>query len=168
MELEGKVAVVTGGGRGLGRATVLALAERGARVVALARSLDEVEETARLIRAQYGVGRSLAIRADVTRERDVAEAFETVRKRWGGTDILVNNAGDVGATKPVIALTLDEWRYSMDTHLTGAFLCAREAMRDMARRRWGRIISVSSGSNTTAMPKRASTCARRSRLRFSR
>ena len=75
MELEGKVALVTGGGRGLGRATAVTLAERGARVVVAARSLQEVEETARLIREQYGVGRSMAIRMDVTRERDVIEAF---------------------------------------------------------------------------------------------
>ncbi len=87
MELEGKVALVTGAGRGLGRATALALAEQGARVAAVARSLPEVEETALLIRRQFGVGLSLAIRADVTRETDVQNAFETVRKRWGGVDI---------------------------------------------------------------------------------
>ena len=109
MELEGKVALVTGGGRGLGRAVSLALAEQGARVAVLARSLPEVEETARLIRQYYGVGRSMAVRADVTNEREVVEAFDAVRKRWGGVDILVNNAGDPGATKPIIALTLAEW-----------------------------------------------------------
>src|SRR5437763_16585594 len=109
MELEGKVAVVTGGGRGLGRATALALAEQGAKVVALARSLHEVENTARLIRQQYGVGRSMAIRADITRERDVVEAFDSVRKRWGGVDILVNNAGAMGATRPLASLSLNQW-----------------------------------------------------------
>lgn len=155
MELEGKVAVVTGGGRGLGRATALALAERGARVVALARSTGEIEETARLIRSQYGVGRSLAIRADVSSERDVAEAFDTVRRRWGGTDVLVNNAGNAGATRPVAALSLEEWRRALDVHLTGAFLCAREAMRDMTPRRWGRIVNVSSGSASAAVPAMA-------------
>src|SRR5690349_12773209 len=110
MELEGRVALVTGGGRGLGRATALALAERGARVAVAARSLREVEETARLIKAEYGVGRSLAVRADVTRERDVAEAFEMVRRRWARVDILVNNAGEPGATKPLAALSLAEWQ----------------------------------------------------------
>lgn len=152
MELEGKVAMVTGGGRGLGRATALMLAEQGAKVVALARSLQEVEGTARLIRQQYGVGRSMAIRADITRERDVLEAFDTVRKRWDGVDILVNNAGVTGATKPLMSLTLDEWEQALDVNLTGAFLCSREALRDMTRNHWGRIINVSSGSAATAVP----------------
>jgi NAD(P)-dependent dehydrogenase (short-subunit alcohol dehydrogenase family) len=152
MELDGKVALVTGGGRGLGRATALALAEQGARVVAVARSLSEVEETARLIRQQFGVGRSMAIRADITRERDVVEAFDTARKRWDRVDILVNNAGETGATKPIAALTLSEWQHAVNVNLTGAFLCAREALRDMAGNRWGRIINVSSGSAATAVP----------------
>jgi NAD(P)-dependent dehydrogenase (short-subunit alcohol dehydrogenase family) len=152
MELEGKVALVTGGGRGLGRATALALAERGARVAVVARSLPEVEETARLIRQQYGVGRSLAMRADVTREHDVLDTFDMVRKRWGKVDILVNNAGDAGATKPIVALSLAEWQRTIDVNLTGTFLCSREALRDMARRRWGRIINVSSGSAAGAVP----------------
>src|SRR5437763_332063 len=122
MELEGKVAMVTGGGRGLGRATALMLAEQGARVVVLARSLQEVQNTARLIRQQYGVGRSMAIRADITHERDVVEAFDSVRKRWDGVDILVNNAGDTGATKPLTSLKLDEWQHALDVNLTGTFL----------------------------------------------
>ncbi len=152
MELEGKVALVTGGGRGLGRATALALAEQGAKVAALARSLPEVEETTWLIRQQYGVGRSMAIRADVTNERDVIEAFDTIRRRWSGVDILINNAGDSGATKPLTSLSLAEWQQAIDVNLTGTFLCSREAFHDMARRRWGRIINISSGSAATAVP----------------
>src|SRR3954470_2237468 len=125
MELEGKVALVTGGGRGLGRATALALGEQGAKVAVVARSVAEVEETALQVRRQFGVGRSMAVRADVTRERDVIEAFETVRRRWGGIDILVNNAGATGATKPLTSLTLAEWQYAFDVNLTSAFLCTR-------------------------------------------
>ncbi len=152
MELEGKVAVVTGGGRGLGRATALALAEHGAKVAVLARSLQEVENTARLVRQQYGVGRSMAIRADVTRERDVVEAFDSVRKRWDRVDILVNNAGETGATRPLLSLNLNEWERALDVNLTGVFLCSREALRDMTRNHWGRIINVSSGSAAAALP----------------
>src|SRR5688500_8855982 len=152
MELEGKVALVTGGGRGLGRATALALAEQGAKVAVLARSLPEVEQTVQLIRQQYGIGRSMALRADITNERDVIEAFDTIRKRWGGVDILINNAGDSGATKPITALSLAEWRQAIDVNLTGTFLCSREAFRYMAQRRWGRIINVSSGSAAVAVP----------------
>lgn len=152
MELEGRVALVTGGGRGLGRATALALAEQGAKVAALARSLPEVEETSRLIRQQYGVGRSMALRADVTSEQEVVEAFDTLRRRWGGVDILINNAGVTGATKPLSSLSLAEWQQAMDVNLTGTFLCSREAFRDMSRRRWGRIINISSGSAAVAVP----------------
>lgn len=152
MELEGKVALVTGGGRGLGRATALMLAERGAKVVVLARSLQEVENTARLIRQQYGVGRSMAIKADIRSERDVVEAFSSVRKRWGGVDIVINNAGEAGATKPIVSLQLSEWEHAIDVNLTGTFLCSREALHDMVRKGWGRIINVSSGSAATAVP----------------
>jgi NAD(P)-dependent dehydrogenase (short-subunit alcohol dehydrogenase family) len=152
MELEGKVALVTGAGRGLGRAASLALAEQGAKVAALARSLPEVEETALLIRRQFGVGLSLAIRADITRESDVQSAFDTVRKRWGGVDILVNNAGDNGATRPIVSLSIAEWQHTLDVNLTGTFLCSREALRDMVRRRWGRIVNISSGSASVAVP----------------
>lgn len=155
MELDGKVALVTGGGRGLGKATAFALAEQGAKVVAVARSLSEVEETARYIREHYGVGRSMAIRADVTQEADVVAEFEQVRKRWGGVDILVNNAGDTGATRPIAQLSLDEWRRAMDVNVTGVFLCSREAMRDMARHRWGRIINISSATAGTPVPSMA-------------
>ncbi|MDQ6694491.1 MAG: SDR family oxidoreductase [Chloroflexota bacterium] len=152
MELEGKVALVTGAGRGLGRSTSLALAERGARVVAVARSLAEVEETALLVRQGYGVGRSMAIRADVTQERDVVAAFDTVRRRWGGVDILVNNAGETGATRPISALSLAEWQRVIDVNLNGAFLCSREAMRDMTRHHWGRIVNISSALASAALP----------------
>jgi 3-oxoacyl-[acyl-carrier protein] reductase len=152
MELEGKVALVTGAGRGLGRATALALAEQGAKVAALARSQAEVEETALMVRRQFGVGLSMAIRADVTHEADVQLAFETIRKRWGGVDILVNNAGNTGATRPILNLSLAEWQRALDVNLTGTFLCSREALRDMVRRRWGRIINISSGSASAAVP----------------
>lgn len=152
MELEGKVALVTGAGRGLGRATAYALAEQGARVAVVARTLPEVEETARDIRRQYGVGRSLAIRADIAREQDVALAFDTVRKRWGGVDILVNNAGDMGATRPVAILSFREWQQTLDVNLNGTFLCAREALKDMVPRRWGRIVNVTSAAAAIAVP----------------
>ncbi len=155
MELEGKVALVTGGGRGLGRATALALAGLGARVVALARSLPEVEETARLVRDEYGFGRSMAIRADVTREADVVEAFEQVRRRWGGVDILVNNAGETGATKPIAQLSMSEWQRALSVNMTGTFLCSREALPYMTGRRWGRIINVSTASASVAVPSMA-------------
>jgi NAD(P)-dependent dehydrogenase (short-subunit alcohol dehydrogenase family) len=83
------------------------------------------------------------------------DAFDTVRRRWGGVDILVNNAGDTGPTRPIVSLTLSEWQRTIDVNLTGVFLCSREALRDMAHRRWGRIINVSSGSAAGAVPAMA-------------
>jgi NAD(P)-dependent dehydrogenase (short-subunit alcohol dehydrogenase family) len=121
-------------------------------VAALARSTPEVEETAILIRQQFGIGRSLAIRADVSREQDVLLAFDTVRKRWGGVDILVNNAGGMGATRPVMILSFQEWQQTLDVNLNGTFLCAREALKDMIPRRWGRIVNVSSAAAAIAVP----------------
>jgi NAD(P)-dependent dehydrogenase (short-subunit alcohol dehydrogenase family) len=152
MELEGKVALVTGAGRGLGRAVALALAEQGARVAVLARSTTELEQTAILIRQQFGIGRSIAIRADVSREEDVMRAFDDVRKRWGGVDILVNNAGGMGATRPVMILSFQEWQNTLNVNLNGTFLCTREALKDMIPRRWGRIVNVSSAAAAIAVP----------------
>lgn len=136
----------------MGRATALALAERGARVVVAARTISEVEETAYAVRQQYGVGRSLAIRADATNENDVREAFSLIRRRWGGVDILVNNAGGMGATRSLMSLSLQEWQQTLDLNLTSAFLCTREALQDMSRARWGRIINISSESAEAVVP----------------
>ncbi len=152
MELEGKVALVTGAGRGLGRATALALAEQGAKVAVLARSLHEVEDAAIQMRRQYGVGCSMAIRGDVSREQDVILAFQTVRKRWGGVDILVNNAGGMGATRPIVILSFQEWQRTLDVNLNGTFLCTREALKDMVPHRWGRIVNISSAAGAIAVP----------------
>jgi NAD(P)-dependent dehydrogenase (short-subunit alcohol dehydrogenase family) len=121
-------------------------------VAVLARSTPEVEETANLIRRQFGIGRSLAIMCDVSREQDVLLAFETVRRRWGGVDILVNNAGGMGATRPVVILSFQEWQHTIDVNLNGTFLCTREALKDMIPRRWGRIVSVSSAAAAIAVP----------------
>lgn len=152
MELEGKVALVTGAGRALGRAVALALAEQGARVAVLARSTAELEETAIQIRRHYGIGRAIALRADVSREQDVTRAFDDVRKRWGSVDILVNNAGGMGATRPVMILSFDEWQHTLNVNLNGTFLCTREALKDMVPKRWGRIVNVSSAAAAIAVP----------------
>jgi 3-oxoacyl-[acyl-carrier protein] reductase len=144
LALTGRVAVVTGGSRGIGRAIAVALARRGAAVAICYREReDAAQETAELVRAQDV--RALAGRCDVSDESAVAEFFGRVRAELGPTDILVNNAGIVRDSL-LIFMQRAQWDAVVDTNLGGAFLCIRAAARDMMVRRWGRIINVVSAS----------------------
>jgi len=142
--LSGRVAIVTGGGRGIGRATALALAGAGAVVAVLARTESEVEETAEAI-VRTG-GDALPVVADVTDEDAINAAFDTVRRECGPLAILVNNAGIGGGHRSIVDQDVAQWRRILDVDLTGPFLCARAAWPDMRNGRWGRIVNVSSGA----------------------
>jgi len=146
VRLDGRVAVITGGGTGLGRTMALAFAQAGADIVVGARRTGPIEETAELVR---GVGkRALAIPTDVT---DSAQADRLVAKtveEFGQVDILVNNAGIDRSTpsrKPFLEITDEEWRRGMDINLSGAFYCARAAARQMVERKQGTILNIASG-----------------------
>lgn len=151
--LAGRVAIVTGAGRGMGRAMALALAGQGASVIALA-----AREGAELAAVEAaGQGRIIARRADVTRPADCAEAVRTALDRFGRLDILVNNAGrgmkyvsDSFMTEPTKFWTTDPdaWRLVIDTNVNGPFLMAREVVPAMLRGGWGRIINVSMNRET--------------------
>src|ERR1700729_3643512 len=160
--LSGRVAIVTGGGRGLGRAMALGLVEAGARVVATAaRERDEIE---RLARDADAGGRPNAVRpvlADVTREDDCARAVATALERFGRLDILVNNAGRgmkyvsedfMTAPTRFWETTPETWRLIIDTNVVGPFLMARQAAAAMRAAGWGRIINIS--MNTETMRRR--------------
>jgi NAD(P)-dependent dehydrogenase (short-subunit alcohol dehydrogenase family) len=139
--LEGKVAIVTGGGRGLGPAMALALAQAGAAVVAVARTESEIQKTADAVSKLGKTG--LAVAVDVTDSKAVDRLVAHVAKELGSVDILVNNAGgENGHSKPVTELDDDEWRQVLSTNLTSAFYCARAAGRYMLNRGWGRLINV--------------------------
>ena len=139
------MALVTGGGRGIGAATARLLAKQGAAVAVASRTQDEIDSVAREISADGG--EALPVYLDVADEDSVAAAFERTRAAFGPVDVLINNAGTPGVPLPVAQTELSDWRRVFDVNVTGAFLCAREAMPRMASlAQWGRIVNVSSAA----------------------
>lgn len=149
MELAGRRALVTGGGRGIGRAVALHLARAGADVALAARTRSDVEACAAEVRA-LGV-RAAALTADVARLDDVRALFAGARAALGGVDILVNGAGV--APSALVHKTSDEqWRAAIETNLTGCFYTLREALPEMLARGWGRVVNVASIAGKTGYP----------------
>jgi 3-oxoacyl-[acyl-carrier protein] reductase len=140
--LLGRTAVVTGATRGIGFAIARALADAGATVAICGRSQDSVDEAVRRL-TNESKGKVVGKVADVRGSTDVAALFEWIDSETGGPDILVNNAG-VGIMKSTAELTVEDWRQTMDTNLSGAFYCSREALGRMKKRGGGYIINVGS------------------------
>lgn len=143
-DFSGQVAIVTGGGRGLGREMAQALAAAHAAVAVVARSQAEIDETVDLIVRSGGNAR--AICADVTDAAAVERMARQVEQELGEVSLLVNNAGIVGTPVPIWEADPDEWRRVIDVNLHGAFLCARFVLPSMIQRKQGRIINISSGA----------------------
>jgi len=138
--LDGKRALITGASRGIGRAAAEALAAAGATVVInYAHSQGDAEEVLQAIRAAGGDG--VLVGADVGDEGAVAAMFDEIAARLGGVDIVVNNAA-ITRDGLVMMMRPEAWDEVMRVDLRGVFLCARQALRQMIRRRWGRIINV--------------------------
>jgi rhamnulose-1-phosphate aldolase/alcohol dehydrogenase len=127
-ELSRKIALVTGGGRGIGKACALRLAEAGACVAVLDLNAQSAAEVAEAIEAKHGPGRALGLQVDITDEVAVATGLEGVLQAWGGLDVVVNNAG-VGRTGAVEGLSLEDWKASLEVNATGHFLVSRAAAR---------------------------------------
>lgn len=141
-QLHGKVALVTGGSRGIGRAIALRLAHAGADVAVNYRS-HEHEAQQVCAHIEQARRRAMAVRADVSCAADVSDMVETVRAKLGPVDILVNNAG-IADPKPFEELQEADWDRTIDVNLKSVFLVTKEALPSMRARRWGRIINLSS------------------------
>ncbi|KKK39145.1 dehydrogenase [Mesobacillus campisalis] len=153
MELQGKVALVTGGGRGIGRETSLLLAKHGAKVAVFSRSEAEVSDTANYITNELG-GEAIYVTGDVRSVEDVKKAVRETREKLGDVDILVNNAGTM-LLKPLDETTVEEWDFVQDINSRAHFLLAREVVPQMKENRDGVIVNISSIWGTKGGPDRS-------------
>lgn len=143
-KLKGRVAIVTGGGKGIGRSIALAFAEEGANLVVCGRTFSLLEQVSREAR-QTGAT-VLPIKADVSVETEVENMVAQALKTFGKIDILVNNAGIPGPLDLIANINKPAWDEVINTNLTGIFLCSRAVLRHMVKRRSGNIINISSGA----------------------
>jgi NAD(P)-dependent dehydrogenase (short-subunit alcohol dehydrogenase family) len=149
-DLTGQVAIVTGGGRGIGKAIAVGLAKAGASVVVIARSGDQLAGTAKEI-TQAG-GRVISVTADVSDPAAVERMVLEVEQSLGSVDLLVNNAGLAGPIGPTWEVDAEEWWRCLEVNLRGPMLCSRAVLPDMITRGGGRIVNVASGAGTFAIP----------------
>lgn len=148
-QLTDKIALVTGGGRGLGRAIALAFAGAGAHVAVASRTWEQLDEVAQEIRSRNR--RGVLIEVDVTDSKSVAQMVETVRKEFGRIDILVNSAG-AGWASRMVDTSDDVWKLLIDTNLTGTFYCCRDVARLMIEQKSGSIINLASVAGVKGPP----------------
>src|ERR1043166_1636395 len=144
------IAVITGGGRGIGRAFALALARAGAKVVVTGRTAASLDETVALVRRQGG--EAIAVVCDVAKRASVERAFAEIQAKCGRVDVLVNNAGVAGAIGEMWRVDPDDWWRTQEINLRGCFLCARAVLPGMLERGSGRIINIASHAGVYRWP----------------
>ena len=150
--LKGKVAVITGASKGLGKAMALALAEAGAKLALVSRNEAQLTEVAK--QAQSAGGEAKVFVADVAREDQVARLERELAAAYGGVQILINNAG-INVRKIITEFTLEEWNSVMDTNLTSVFLMCRALVPHMKGHGYGRILNMTSIMSWVSLPGRA-------------
>src|SRR2546421_11385475 len=148
--LEGKAALVTGGGSGLGRASAIALARAGATVTVADVDEQGGKETAALVSEEAG-GDADCVRADVTQPDEVEAMVDKAIARWGHLDCALNNAGTTGVSAPTADYTLDDWNRAIALNLTGVFLCLKYELPAMLER-GGAIVNMASGAGVGGVP----------------
>ena len=156
-QLEGRVALITGASKGVGRVMSRMFAGEGAAVICAARSRDLVEETTTLVKADGG--RAIAVVGDAAVEADVERIVEAGLKAFGKLDTLVNNAGDGGPTKPVQDYTAEDWFYTINSCLTSSYMCTRFAVPEMMKAGGGAIVNISSTAGRRGLAYRIGYCS---------
>ena len=155
-DLSGKIALVTGASRGIGRTTALELARCGGNVILVGRATGALREVEKEITS---VGSSAAVLpGDITDSADIVSLFQEVRRRWGKLDILINNAG-IGIFGPLIDFSIEDFDRIMYTNLRGTFLCCREALKLMMASRSGYIINIASMQGIKGYPNQSAYAA---------
>lgn len=153
MQLEGKVALVTGGGRGIGKETALLLASHGARVAVCSRSEAECLEVKQLIEQTYGT-KAAAVTCDVSDEQQVKEVVKAVADQLGPVDILINNAGAM-LMKSIVEMTTEEWQQIQDINVNGSYYFCQQVVPSMMEKQDGVIINISSIWGSKGGPNRS-------------
>src|SRR5882724_5078691 len=156
-QLEGRVALITGASKGVGRVMSRLFAGEGAAVICAARSRDLVEETTALVKADGG--RAIAVVGDAAVEADVRRIVDAGVKAFGKLDTLVNNAGDGGPTKPVQDYTSEDWFYTINSCLTSSYMCTRFAVPEMMKAGGGAIVNIASVAGRRGLPYRIGYCS---------
>jgi len=156
-QLDGRVALITGASKGVGRVMSRMFAGEGAAVICAARSRDLVEETTALVKADGG--RAIAVVGDAAVEADVQRIVQAGLTAFGKLDTLVNNAGDGGPTKPVQDYTAEDWFYTINSCLTSSYMCTRFAVPAMMKAGGGAIVNISSTAGRRGLAYRIGYCS---------
>ncbi len=152
MRLKDRVAIVTGGGQGIGQAICLRLAEEGAKVAVADVNVQGSRDTERMIKEKGGM--ALVVPTDITKEEPVRELAKKVADEWETIDILVNNSGIAGPTKNIEDITLEEWEQTLAVNLRGMFLCCKHCIPMMKKNRRGWVVNISSVSGKQPLTQR--------------